>query len=100
MQLPFRNQGGFHLIGSGRDKIERPDQLDAAAASCAKLALDGLVVIGGDDSNSNACILAEHFLQTGELAAVPACLPARRAAAGCVQRAARAFQGWLPGPVA
>eukprot|EP00887_Chlorella_sp_A99_P005505 scaffold1.g5505.t1 len=63
----YRNQarGGFHLIGSGRDKIEKPDQLAAAIKTCSGLDLDGLVVIGGDDSNTNAAVLAEHFLANG-----------------------------------
>ena len=59
---PFRNQGGFDLLGSGRTKIETPEQLQGAAASAKNLNLDGLVVIGGDDSNTNAAILAEYFL--------------------------------------
>lgn len=61
----FRNQGGFHLLGSGRDKIEKPDQLHAAAKVCQDLALNGLIIIGGDDSNTNACVLAEYFLSIG-----------------------------------
>ena len=65
MQALFRNQGGFHVIGSGRDKIEKPDQLAAAAASAQAQDLDGLVVIGGDDSNTNAAVLAEYFLEQG-----------------------------------
>lgn len=58
----FRNLGGFHLLGSGRDKIETPEDLAAAAETCSSLELDGLVVIGGDDSNTNAAVLAEYFL--------------------------------------
>jgi pyrophosphate--fructose-6-phosphate 1-phosphotransferase len=61
----YRNTGGFDLLGSGRDKIETPGQLDACAATCVALALDGLVVVGGDDSNTNAAILAEHFAVRG-----------------------------------
>ncbi|PSC71449.1 pyrophosphate-fructose 6-phosphate 1-phosphotransferase subunit beta 1 [Micractinium conductrix] len=61
----YRNQGGFHMIGSGRDKIEKPEQLAAAEKACTELHLDGLVVIGGDDSNTNAAVLAEHFLARG-----------------------------------
>ncbi|WOG98833.1 hypothetical protein DCAR_0418178 [Daucus carota subsp. sativus] len=57
----YRNQGGFDMICSGRDKIETPEQLKQAADTVQKLDLDGLVVIGGDDSNTNACILAEYF---------------------------------------
>jgi diphosphate-dependent phosphofructokinase len=56
-----RNQGGFDLIGSGRAKIDTEEEL-VQAAQCAK-ALDALVVIGGDDSNTNAAVLAEYFLQ-------------------------------------
>lgn len=61
----FRNMGGFDLIGSGRTKIETPEQLDAALKNCTALSLDGLVIIGGDDSNTNAAILAEYFLSHG-----------------------------------
>lgn len=58
---PYRNQGGFDMICSGRDKIETPDQFKQAKETALKLDLDGLVVIGGDDSNTNACLLAENF---------------------------------------
>ncbi|KAI3989315.1 hypothetical protein MKX01_026898 [Papaver californicum] len=58
---PYRNQGGFDMICSGRDKIETPDQFKQAQETSKKLDLDGLVVIGGDDSNTNACLLAENF---------------------------------------
>ncbi|GFP85068.1 pyrophosphate--fructose 6-phosphate 1-phosphotransferase subunit beta [Phtheirospermum japonicum] len=58
---PYRNQGGFDMICSGRDKIETPEQFKQAAETAVKLDLDGLVVIGGDDSNTNACLLAENF---------------------------------------
>ncbi|GAA0170719.1 carbohydrate kinase [Lithospermum erythrorhizon] len=58
---PYRNQGGFDMICSGRDKIETPEQFKQAAETALKLDLDGLVVIGGDDSNTNACLLAENF---------------------------------------
>lgn len=57
----FRNQGGFHIIGSGRTKIETADQFAAARKTVTDLALDGLVIVGGDDSNSNAMKLAEDF---------------------------------------
>jgi len=62
---PYRNTGGFDLIGSGRDKIETGPQLEACVAVCARLALDGLVVVGGDDSNTNAAVLAEFFVARG-----------------------------------
>lgn len=61
----FRNQGGFHMIGSGRDKIETQADLAATVATAKKLSLDGLVIIGGDDSNTNAAVIAEHFLNNG-----------------------------------
>ena len=57
----YRNSGGFDMIGSGRHKIEKPDQFASAMKFCTELDLDGLVVIGGDDSNTNAAILAEYF---------------------------------------
>lgn len=56
-----RNQGGFDLIGSGRTKIETPEQFVASANTAERHALDGIVVIGGDDSNTNAALLAEYF---------------------------------------
>ncbi|OAY24584.1 pyrophosphate--fructose 6-phosphate 1-phosphotransferase subunit beta [Manihot esculenta] len=58
---PYRSQGGFDMICSGRDKIETPEQFKQAEETVMKLDLDGLVVIGGDDSNTNACLLAENF---------------------------------------
>lgn len=61
----FRNQGGFDLIGSGRTKIESEDQLEASLKTCMAHNLDGLVIIGGDDSNTNAAVLAEYFLAKG-----------------------------------
>lgn len=59
----FRNQGGFHLLSSSRDKIESKEQLEKARKTCEENELDGLVIIGGDDSNTNAAILAEYFLK-------------------------------------
>ncbi len=61
----YRNTGGFDLIGSGRDKIETDEQIGVCAETCRSLALDGLVVVGGDDSNTNAAILAEQFRSRG-----------------------------------
>lgn len=61
----YRNQGGFDLIGSGRTKIETQEQLAAAKAIMDKLKLDGVIIIGGDDSNTNAAIMAEYFLEKG-----------------------------------
>jgi len=62
---PYRNQGGFDLIGSGRTKIETEEQLAASLDTANQRKLDGLVVIGGDDSNTNAAVLAEYFMQKG-----------------------------------
>ena len=62
---PYRNQGGFDLLGSGRTKIETEEQFAAAQNTMEKLQLDGLVIIGGDDSNTNAAFLAQYFLQNG-----------------------------------
>ncbi|KAI9170452.1 hypothetical protein LWI28_028262 [Acer negundo] len=53
--------GGFDMICSGRDKIETPEQFNQAQEIAIKLDLDGIVVIGGDDSNTTACLLAENF---------------------------------------
>lgn len=59
----YLNSGGFDMIGSGRTKIETPDQFKKAYEACK--GLDGLVIIGGDDSNTNAALLAEYFLSKG-----------------------------------
>lgn len=61
----FRNMGGFDMIGSGRTKIETPEQFAAARAIVQELDLDGLVIVGGDDSNTNAAFLAEDFKSHG-----------------------------------
>jgi diphosphate-dependent phosphofructokinase len=58
----FRNTGGFHLLGSGRTKIETAQQFEASLKNVQALDLAGLVIIGGDDSNTNAAFLAEYFL--------------------------------------
>jgi diphosphate-dependent phosphofructokinase len=63
----FRNTGGFDLLGSGRTKIETPQQFEEALNTCNSLKLDGLVVVGGDDSNTNAAFLAEYFQQNSSL---------------------------------
>jgi diphosphate-dependent phosphofructokinase len=57
----YRNTGGFDMIGSGRTKIESHEQIEQALETCKKQSLNALVVIGGDDSNTNAAVLAEHF---------------------------------------
>lgn len=58
-----RNMGGFDLIGSGRTKIETEEQLAAALETLRKHELNGLLIIGGDDSNTNAAVLAEYCIQ-------------------------------------
>ncbi len=62
---PFRNTGGFDMIMSGRDKIEKPEELEACYRNFEELDLSGLVVIGGDDSNTNAAMLAEYLRAKG-----------------------------------
>eukprot|EP00298_Acanthocystis_sp_HF-20_P013097 c20205_g1_i4.p1 GENE.c20205_g1_i4~~c20205_g1_i4.p1 ORF type:complete len:1220 (+),score=639.22 c20205_g1_i4:36-3662(+) len=57
----YRNTGGFDMIRSGRDKIETEEHYKNSQLVCEALDLDGLVVIGGDDSNTNAAVLAEYF---------------------------------------
>lgn len=67
---PYRNTGGFDLIRSGRDKIETDEQIAACLATCERLRLAGLVVVGGDDSNTNAAVLAESFSAAGSMVTV------------------------------
>lgn len=57
----FRNTGGFDIIGSGRTKLESDEQFAVAAEVCKKHGITAIVVIGGDDSNTNAAVLAEYF---------------------------------------
>jgi len=59
----YRNTGGFDIIGSGRTKLEEETQFDKVIENCHKLGIKAVVVIGGDDSNTNACVLAEYFIQ-------------------------------------
>lgn len=66
----YRNTGGFDLVGSGRTKIETPEQFEGALATAKKRQLDAVVVIGGDDSNTNAALLAEFFASKGANIAV------------------------------
>lgn len=61
----YRNTGGFDMIQSGRTKLEKEEQFRKVAETCRGLGIDSLVIVGGDDSNTNACMLAEHFLQNG-----------------------------------
>ncbi len=57
----FRNTGGFDIIGSGRTKLETEEQFAVAAEVCKKHGVTAIVIIGGDDSNTNAAVLAEYF---------------------------------------
>ena len=59
----YRNTGGFDIIGSGRTKLEEVEQFDKGIEICNKLGIKAIVIIGGDDSNTNACVLAEYYLQ-------------------------------------
>ena len=57
----FRNTGGFDIIGSGRTKLETEEQFAVVAENCKKHGITALVIIGGDDSNTNAAVLAEYM---------------------------------------
>lgn len=57
----YRNTGGFDIIGSGRTKLEETKQFDKGLEIAKDLGLNALVIIGGDDSNTNACVLAEYY---------------------------------------
>ena len=57
----FRNTGGFDIIGSGRTKLETEEQFAVAAEVCKKHGITAIVIIGGDDSNTNAAVLAEYM---------------------------------------
>lgn len=59
----YRNTGGFDIIGSGRTKLETEEQFEKSLAVCKKLEISAVVIIGGDDSNTNAALLAEWFVQ-------------------------------------
>jgi len=61
----YRNSGGFDMIGSGRHKIEKPEDFASSLKNATELGLTGMVVIGGDDSNTNAAILGEYFASQG-----------------------------------
>jgi len=61
----YRNTGGFDIIGSGRTKIETPEQFASSLETAKSLNLNALIVIGGDDSNTNAALLAEYFVEKG-----------------------------------
>lgn len=57
----YRNTGGFDIIGSGRTKLEKDEQFDQGLEIIKKLDINALVIIGGDDSNTSACVIAEYY---------------------------------------
>ena len=57
----YRNTGGFDMIGSGRTKLEKEDQFEKGLEIIRQLDIKAVVIIGGDDSNTNACVLAEYY---------------------------------------
>ncbi|MBQ7000756.1 MAG: diphosphate--fructose-6-phosphate 1-phosphotransferase, partial [Oscillospiraceae bacterium] len=57
----YRNTGGFDIIGSGRTKLETQEQFAVVVENCKNHGVNALVIIGGDDSNTNAAVLAEYF---------------------------------------
>ena len=57
----YRNTGGFDMIGSGRTKLEKVDQFEKGLEIIRELNINAIVIIGGDDSNTNACVLAEYY---------------------------------------
>ena len=57
----YRNTGGFDMIGSGRTKLETKEQFDSGLEIIRQLNLNAVIIIGGDDSNTNACMLAEYY---------------------------------------
>ena len=61
----YRNTGGFDIIGSGRTKLEKKEQFDKGLEILRELGITALVIIGGDDSNTNAAVLAEYYKATG-----------------------------------
>jgi pyrophosphate--fructose-6-phosphate 1-phosphotransferase len=69
----YRNTGGFDLIMSGRTKIETPDQFAASLKTAKALGLNAVVIIGGDDSNTNAALLAEYFIENNASVQVIGC---------------------------
>ena len=57
----YRNTGGFDMIGSGRTKLEKVEQFEKGLEIIRELGIKAIVIIGGDDSNTNACVLAEYY---------------------------------------
>ena len=61
----FRNLGGFTMINTGRTKIDTPDKMSLSKKTCKDLGLDALIIVGGDDSNTNAAFLAQDMIEDG-----------------------------------
>ena len=61
----YRNTGGFDMIGSGRTKLEKESQFEDGLKIISQLGIKAVVIIGGDDSNTNACVLAEYYAAKG-----------------------------------
>lgn len=69
----YRNTGGFDIIGSGRTKLETTQQFEICAKVCHSHNINAIVIIGGDDSNTNAAVLAEYFKAHGQDICVVGC---------------------------
>lgn len=69
----YRNSGGFDIIGSGRTKLEKTEQFDRCIEVVKANGVNCIVIIGGDDSNTNAAVLAEYFLEKGAPCSVVGC---------------------------
>jgi len=69
----YRNTGGFDIIGSGRTKLETKEQFAICSQVCKKHEINAIVIIGGDDSNTNAAVLAEYFRANNEPVCVVGC---------------------------
>ena len=69
----YRNTGGFDIIGSGRTKLETTEQFEVCTKVCHSHSINAIVIIGGDDSNTNAAVLAEYFRAKGEAICVVGC---------------------------
>ncbi len=69
----YRNTGGFDIIGSGRTKLETEEQFDAVIKNCTAENISAIIIIGGDDSNTNACMLAEYALRKKSTLTVVGC---------------------------
>ena len=69
----YRNTGGFDIIGSGRTKLETKEQFAVCTKVCREHSINAIVIIGGDDSNTNAAVLAEYFRANNEPVCIVGC---------------------------